>query len=58
MAYLKEILIPSLQKGDIVVMDHMRSHHVREVAETLHAAGIELWYGCIIIGELKEYKNS
>ena len=31
-------------KGDIVVMDNMRSHHVKEVAETLHAAGIELRY--------------
>ena len=34
----------SLHKGDIVVMDNMRSHHVKEVAETLHAAGIELRY--------------
>ena len=42
--YLKNILIPTLYKGDIVVMDNMRSHHVKEVAETLHAAGIELRY--------------
>lgn len=42
--YLKDILIPTLHKGDIVVTDNMRSHHVKEVAETLHAAGIELWY--------------
>ena len=42
--YLKDILIPTLYKGDIVVMDNMRSHHVKEVAETLHAAGIELRY--------------
>ena len=42
--YLKNILIPTLHKGDIVVMDNMRSHHVKEVAETLHAAGIELRY--------------
>ena len=42
--YLKDILIPTLHKGDIVVMDNMRSHHVKEVAETLHAAGIELRY--------------
>ena len=25
-------------------MDHMRSHHVREVAETIRAAGIEQRY--------------
>ena len=42
--YLKNILIPTLHKGDIVVMNNMRSHHVKEVAETLHAAGIELRY--------------
>ena len=42
--YLKNVLIPTLHKGDIVVMDNMRSHHVGEVAEVLHAAGIELLY--------------
>ena len=42
--YLKDILIPTLHKGDIVVMDNMRSHHVKEVVETLHATGIELRY--------------
>ena len=26
--YLKDILIPTLHKGDIVVMDNMRSHHL------------------------------
>ena len=44
MEYLKDLLIPSLQKGDIVVMENMRSHHVREVAEIFRAAGIELRY--------------
>ena len=42
--YLKNVLIPTLHKGDIVVMDNMRSHHVGEVAEVLRAAGIELLY--------------
>ena len=44
MEYLKDILIPTLHKGDIVVMDNMRSHHVKEAAEALHAVGIELRY--------------
>lgn len=39
-SYLKETLIPTLHPGDIVIMDNMRSHHVKEVAETLYAAGI------------------
>lgn len=29
--YLKNVLIPTLHKGDIVVMDNMRSHHVKGV---------------------------
>lgn len=34
--YLKNILIPSLHDGDIIVMDNMRSHHVKEVSETIN----------------------
>ena len=28
-------LIPSLEKGDVVIMDNMRSHHVKIVTELL-----------------------
>ncbi len=38
--YLKEILLPTLHHGDIVVMDNMRSHHVKAVREVLEAAGV------------------
>ena len=38
--YLKNVLIPSLHRGDIVVMDNMRSHHVAGVEETLRDAGM------------------
>lgn len=38
--YLKNVLIPSLHRGDIVVMDNMRSHHVAGVEETLRTAGM------------------
>ena len=38
--YLKNVLIPTLHKGGIVVMDNMRSHHVKGVEEVLRAAGI------------------
>lgn len=39
-SYLKDILIPTLRVGDIIVMDNMRSHHVKEVELTLRAAGM------------------
>lgn len=34
--YLKNILIPALHDGDIIVMDNMRSHHVKEVSEIIN----------------------
>lgn len=36
--YLKNVLIPTLHRGDIVVMDNMRSHHVKGVVKTLREA--------------------
>ncbi len=39
-AYLKETLIPTLRTGDIVVMDNMRSHHVKAVGELLRQNGL------------------
>ncbi len=38
--YLQETLLPTLHPGDIVVMDNMRSHHVKAVREVLEAEGI------------------
>ncbi len=38
--YLKEDLLPTLRSGDIVVMDNMRSHHVKAVQEVLEAQGM------------------
>ena len=38
--YLKNVLIPTLRKGDIVIMDNMRSHYVKGEEETLQAAGM------------------
>lgn len=34
--YLKNTLIQTLHDGDIIVMDNMRSHHVKEVSETIN----------------------
>ena len=33
--YLKEILIPTLHPGGIVVMDNLRTHHIQAVGELL-----------------------
>ncbi len=38
--YLRETLLPTLRQGDIVVMDNMRSHHVKEVGELLRQNGV------------------
>ncbi|MBD5094840.1 MAG: IS630 family transposase [Subdoligranulum sp.] len=42
--YLKNTLIPTLHEGDIVVMDNMRTHHVKEVQTLLQGADIKLLY--------------
>ena len=42
--YLENILIPTLHKGDIVIMDNLRSHHVKKVAEVLEKADVKLLY--------------
>ena len=42
--YLEKVLIPTLHEGDIVIMDNMRSHHVKKVAEVLQKAKIQLLY--------------
>ncbi len=42
--YLKETLLPTLHSGDIVVMDNMRSHHVKAVRDVLEDKGMLLFY--------------
>jgi len=42
--YLKNTLIPTLHQGDIVIMDNMRTHHVKEVRTLLQGAGMKLLY--------------
>ena len=42
--YLEKVLIPTLHEGDIVIMDNMRSHHIKKVAEVLQKAKIQLLY--------------
>lgn len=42
--YLRDVLAPRLQKGDIVVMDNLGSHKVTGVAELIRSAGAKLRY--------------
>ena len=42
--YLKETLLPALRPDDIVVMDNMRSHHVKAVREIPEAKGMKAPY--------------
>ena len=42
--YMKEQLIPSLEKDDVVIMDNMRSHHAKIVTNLLDKASISYMY--------------
>lgn len=44
LSYLKDVLIPTLRPGDIVVMDNLRTHHIQAVGELLRSAGAEVLY--------------
>ncbi len=44
LAYLKDVLIPTLHPGDIVVMDNLRTHHIQAVGELLRGVGAEVLY--------------
>ena len=43
-AYVDQILVPTLRAGDIVVADNLPAHHVAGVDDRIAAAGTELWY--------------
>ena len=42
--YLRDTLLPTLSKNDIIVMDNMSSHHARTVKDILDASGIRYFY--------------
>lgn len=42
--YLRDVLVPCLQKGDVVVMDNLGSHKVAGVTELIRSVGAELLY--------------
>ena len=44
LAYVREVLCPTLSAGDIVVMDNLKAHKVAGVAEAIEAAGARVEY--------------
>lgn len=43
-AYVRQVLVPELRPGDIVIMDNLSSHKGPEVREAIEAAGAELCF--------------
>ena len=44
LAYVEQVLAPTLHKGDIVFMDNLRAHKIVGVREAIEAIGAELEY--------------
>ena len=44
LAYVEQVLAPTLDKGDVVFMDNLRTHKVEGVAEALKAVGAKVRY--------------
>ncbi len=43
-AYLKKVLVPSLRRGQVVVMDNLSAHKGERVRELIESVGCELLY--------------
>ena len=44
LAYVEQVLVPTLRPGDVVIMDNLRSHKVAGVREAIEAAGATLLF--------------
>jgi transposase len=44
LAFVKQVLIPALRPGDIVVLDRLSVHRGKAVARALRKAGAGVWY--------------
>jgi transposase len=42
LAYIEQVLVPSLQRGDVVVLDNLAVHKQPEVRHAIEAAGAQL----------------
>ena len=43
-AYVSDILLPTLQADDIVMMDNLSAHKNQEVRNLIESAGAQLWF--------------
>jgi hypothetical protein len=44
--YVKKVLVPSLRKGQIVVMDNLGAHRPKRIRKLIEQQGCELLYLC------------
>ena len=44
LAYVEQVLAPTLRKNDIVLMDNLRTHKIDGVAAAIEAAGAKVRY--------------
>jgi transposase len=44
LAYVEQVLVPTLKRGDVVIMDNLRSHKIAGVREAIEAAGATLLF--------------
>ncbi len=44
LAYVRQVLVPELKPGDVVIMDNLPAHKVKGVRQAIEAAGARLLY--------------
>ena len=43
-AYVEQVLVPTLRRGDVVIMDNLRSHKSKAIRGAIRAAGAKLLF--------------
>jgi len=43
LAYVQQVLVPTLRRGDIVVLDNLPAHKIRDVRNAIHKAGAQFF---------------
>ena len=43
-AYIEQILLPTLNAGDVVILDNLSAHKSQRARDLIESAGAELWY--------------
>ncbi len=42
MPYIRQVLVPELKNGMVVIMDNLPAHKVRDIRQAIEAAGTRL----------------